>query len=121
MELPVQPYGWIQRSRPVDRLASCGMETTVHQVVASTMVPVATLIPSVWRWGARSRSAQTPLQLGRSHYQVLVANLPLHPLNLWRFYNDRADVELLIKQLKGNYALGHIPSSTSSPTRHTSI
>jgi hypothetical protein len=49
-------------------------------------------------------------QLGRYHYQVLVTNLPLEPLNLWRFYNDRATVELIIRQLKGDYALGHIPT-----------
>ena len=36
--------------------------------------------------------------------------MPLRPLNLWRFYNDRAGVELLIKQLKGDYALGSIPT-----------
>jgi Transposase DDE domain group 1 len=52
----------------------------------------------------------TLFRLGRYHYQVLVTNLPLHPLNLWRFYNDRAAVELLIKQLKGDYALGSIPT-----------
>jgi Transposase DDE domain group 1 len=33
----------------------------------------------------------------------------LQPLNLWRFYNDRAGVELVIRQLKGDYAFGHIP------------
>jgi hypothetical protein len=52
----------------------------------------------------------TLFKLGRYHYQVLVTNLPLRPLNLWRFYNDRAGVELLIKQLKGDYALGAIPT-----------
>ncbi len=30
-------------------------------------------------------------------------------LNLWRFYNDRAGIELIIRQLKGDYALGKIP------------
>ncbi|MBV8140016.1 MAG: transposase [Deltaproteobacteria bacterium] len=39
----------------------------------------------------------------------MVTNLPLQPLNLWRFYNDRAGVELVIRQLKGDYALGRIP------------
>ena len=43
----------------------------------------------------------TLFKLGKYHYQVLVTNLPLQPLNLWRFYNERAGVELLIKQLKG--------------------
>jgi len=52
----------------------------------------------------------TLFKLGTYHYQVLVTNLPLRPLNLWRFYNDRAGVELLIKQLKGDYALGSIPT-----------
>ena len=52
----------------------------------------------------------TLFKLGKYHYQVLVTNLPLRPLNLWRFYNDRAGVELLIKQLKGEYALGSIPT-----------
>lgn len=51
----------------------------------------------------------TLFKLGRYHYQVLVSNLSLRPLNLWRFYNDRAAVELIIKQLKGDYALGCIP------------
>jgi len=55
-------------------------------------------------------SQLTLFKLGRYHYQVLVTNLPLQPLNLWRFYNDRAGVELLIKQLKGDYALGSIPT-----------
>jgi len=52
----------------------------------------------------------TLFTLGKYHYQVLVTNLPLQPLNLWRFYNDRAAVELIVKQLKGDYALGSIPS-----------
>lgn len=52
----------------------------------------------------------TLFKLGTYHYQVLVTNLPLQPLNLWRFYNDRAAVELIIKQLKGDYPLGSIPT-----------
>ena len=42
----------------------------------------------------------TLFKLGRYHYQVLVTNLALRPLNLWRVYNDRAGVELLIRQLE---------------------
>jgi hypothetical protein len=52
----------------------------------------------------------TLFQLGRYRYQVFVTNLSLRPLNLWRLYNDRAGVELLIRQLKGDYALGSIPT-----------
>jgi hypothetical protein len=57
-----------------------------------------------------STNQLTLFKLGKYHYQVLVTNLPLQPLNLWRFYNDRAGIELLIKQLKGDYALGSIPT-----------
>jgi Transposase DDE domain group 1 len=52
----------------------------------------------------------TLFQLGRYRYQVFVTNLSLRPLHLWRFYNDRAGVELLIRQLKADYALGSIPT-----------
>jgi hypothetical protein len=52
----------------------------------------------------------TLFKLGTYHYQVLVTNLRLQPLHLWRFYNDRAGIELLIRHLKGDYALGSIPT-----------
>jgi len=52
----------------------------------------------------------TLCKLGKYHYQVLVTNLALQPLNLWRFYNDRAGVELIIKHLKGEYTLGNMPT-----------
>lgn len=52
----------------------------------------------------------TLFKLGRYHYQVLVTNLSLRPLNLWRFYNGRAGIERMIRDLKGDYALGKIPT-----------
>ncbi len=52
----------------------------------------------------------TLFKLGRYHYQVFVTNLSLQPLNLWRFYNDRAGIELIIRQLKSDYSLGAIPT-----------
>jgi Transposase DDE domain group 1 len=56
-------------------------------------------------------SAQLHLfQLGGYSYQVLVTNLPLTPLNLWRFYNQRARAELIIRELKDAYTLGKIPT-----------
>lgn len=41
---------------------------------------------------------------------MLVTNLTLQPLNLWRFYNGRAGVERIIRELKGDYPLGKIPT-----------
>jgi hypothetical protein len=48
--------------------------------------------------------------LGQYVYQVIVTDLELTPLHLWRFYNDRAEAELVIRELKEAYALGKIPS-----------
>jgi hypothetical protein len=56
-------------------------------------------------------SAQLHLfQMGGYSYQVLVTNLALTPLHLWRFYNQRARAELIIRELKDAYALGKIPT-----------
>jgi len=48
--------------------------------------------------------------LGRYAYHAYVTNLDLQPESVWRFYNDRARLELLIKELKHDYALGQIPT-----------
>ncbi len=57
-------------------------------------------------------SAQLTLfQMGGYSYQALVTNLELQPLNLWRFYNQRARAELIIRELKYGYALGKIPTN----------
>ena len=52
----------------------------------------------------------TLFKLGHYYYQVFVTNLTLQPLNLWRFYNGRAGVERIIRELKGGYHLGKIPT-----------
>lgn len=49
-------------------------------------------------------------QMGGYSYQAFVTNLKLRPLNLWRFYNQRATAELIIRELKDAYALGKIPA-----------
>lgn len=41
---------------------------------------------------------------------MLVTNLALRPLNRWRFYNQRANAELVIREMKEAYALGKIPT-----------
>lgn len=43
-------------------------------------------------------------------YRALVTNLDLNPLAVWRFYCKRALQELLIRELKNNYALAKIPT-----------
>lgn len=56
-------------------------------------------------------SAQLHLfRMGGYTYQVLVTNLRLKTVNLWRFYNQRARAELIIRELKDAYALGKIPT-----------
>src|SRR4030067_1745555 len=48
--------------------------------------------------------------MGKYSYQVIVTNLKLKPINLWKFYNGRAAVELIIKELKEDYPLAKIPT-----------
>lgn len=48
--------------------------------------------------------------LGRYSYHAYVTTLDLHPESVWRFYNDRARLELIVKELKHDYALGQIPT-----------
>lgn len=48
--------------------------------------------------------------MGKYSYQVIVTNLKLKPLNVWKFYNGRASVELIVKELKGDYPLAKIPT-----------
>lgn len=52
----------------------------------------------------------TLFTMGRYSYQVIVTNMKLNPLNTWKFYNGRASVELIIKELKGDYPLSKIPT-----------
>lgn len=60
---------------------------------------------------AEEESPQTTLfTVDRHTYRAFVTNLRIWPLAVYRFYNDRAAVELIIKELKADYALGKIPS-----------
>lgn len=52
----------------------------------------------------------TLFTMGKYSYQVIVTNLKLKPINLWKFYNGRAVVELIIKELKEDYPLAKIPT-----------
>ncbi len=56
-------------------------------------------------------------QIGRFTYQLFVTDLDLTPLYLWRFYNDRSQAELVIRQLKEAYALGKIPTGDFAANR----
>lgn len=56
-------------------------------------------------------SAQRTLfQMRGPTYQAFVTHLTLFPLNLWRFYNQRATAERIIRELKDACALGQIPT-----------
>ena len=52
----------------------------------------------------------TLFRLNRHTYQIIVTNLDLTPLNVWKFYNKRASIEQLIRELKGDYGIGRIPT-----------
>lgn len=56
-------------------------------------------------------SPQTTLfTVGRYTYHVFVTNFRIWPLAVYRFYNDRAAMELIIRELKADYSLAKIPT-----------
>jgi len=54
----------------------------------------------------------TLFTLGRYAYQVMVTNLGYPPVYVWHFYNARAVIELIIKELKWDYPLAKIPTQS---------
>jgi hypothetical protein len=82
-EFYYQPYGWEKQHR---------------------FIVIRRLIPE------EPSEQLTLFKIGKYNYQVIVTNLELKPLNVWRFYNRRATAELIIRELKEGYATGKIPT-----------
>lgn len=55
-------------------------------------------------------SQMTLFALDKYTYHVYVTNLAMKPVNVWKFYNGRAALELIIKELKHDYFLTKIPT-----------
>jgi len=66
---------------------------------AQRFVVVRRLVPEKPSWQL------SLFQMAGYTYQVIVTNLTLKPLNLWRFYNQRATGELIIRELLEGYTL----------------
>lgn len=83
-ECHYQPHGWPQPYRFV----------VVRKTLPQEETPQTTLFTT-----------------GRYSYHAFVTNFRIRPLAVYRFYNDRAAVELIIKELKADYPLAKIPTS----------
>jgi hypothetical protein len=88
---------------------------STHWAIADTMYQAtgwgqARRIIAVRKRLTEADAQPTLFVKGRCLYHAYVTNLDLQPARIWRFYNDRAELELLIKELKYNYGLGHIPT-----------
>jgi hypothetical protein len=94
-----------------------------HRPRKSSSIAVAEFHYQPYRWKKKHRfivirrtvpkepSRQLSLfKLKNYTYQVIVTDLKLTPLNVWRFYNRRATAELIIRELKEGYATGKIPT-----------
>lgn len=83
-EFHYQPHGWKQSHRFV--------------VIRHTLPP-------------EPKTEQLTLfTIDRYQYHVFVTNLELEPENVWYFYNGRASVELIIKELETDFFLTKIPT-----------
>lgn len=60
------------------------------------------------------KDAEQPTLFTIKHYayQVFVTDLPLKAEKVWYFYKSRAAIEVLIRELKENYALAKIPTNS---------
>lgn len=97
--------------------------TTLSYKVYSSGIETAEFMyqPTGWKRKYRFVAIRRPIpedpteqltlfSMGKYSYQVIVTNTKLIPLNTWKFYNGRASVELIIKELKGDYPLAKIPT-----------
>jgi len=82
-ECHYQPHGWPQPYRFV----------VVRRTLPEEETPQTTLFTT-----------------GRYSYHAFVTNFHIRPLAVYRFYNDRAAAELIIKELKADYPLAKIPT-----------
>lgn len=82
-EFHYQPWGWIKPHRFI----------VIRRPITEEPTPQLTLFT-----------------LHKYAYHVLVTNLPLNAESVWRFYKERARVELNIKELKLDYSLAKIPT-----------
>ena len=53
----------------------------------------------------------TLFTVGRYTYHAYVTNFRLPPIAVYHFYNQRAAMELIIKELKADYPLAKIPTN----------
>lgn len=105
-------------SRPVKaRLGSLRLQ----QVAGETFAAEFRYQPMRWKTQERFIVIRRPIpeepswqlslfQMKGFTYQAIVTNLSLTPYRVWRFYNDRAEAELVIRELKEAYSLGKIPT-----------
>lgn len=94
---------------------------TYHRTTTGTETAEFSYQPHNWKHPYRFIVVRRPIpedpteqltlfSLGRFSYQVIVTNMNLTALHIWRFYNGRAAVELIIKELKNDYPLAKIPT-----------
>lgn len=94
---------------------------TYHRTTTGTETAEFSYQPHHWKHPYRFIVVRRPIpedpteqltlfSLGRFSYQVIVTNMNLTALHIWRFYNGRAAVELIIKELKNDYPLAKIPT-----------
>lgn len=107
-----------RRTQPIKR---CLGGLQYHQISSQLALAEFHYQPYAWHRAARfivirrelpeEPSQQLSLfKMGKYTYQVIVTNLKLKPLHVWRFYNQRATGELIIRELKEGYGTGKIPT-----------
>ena len=106
-----------QLTRPLRRqIPSCGTpkfgeDSRLPNVATNPwLVPILSLRCRAQDLARIEKPAHKVVHRRRYSYRAFVTNFRAQPLTVYRFYNDRAALELIIKELKADYPLAKIPT-----------
>jgi hypothetical protein len=121
--LEARHVGYVIVARMTDRLKKKMLQARYQQFAPGWEAGEFSYTPWYWKGDHRfiavrrpsfveSEQAQKHLFTIKryTYHRVLVTNLELTPPAVWRFYCDRAFQELLLREIKGSYAMAKIPT-----------
>jgi len=123
--LPIEEegYGYVSVATMTGPLIKAMVAAKYHEFAQGWEAAEFTYTP--WKWNEQHRFAvvRRPSSLEsdklkeslftlkkHTYHRALVHNLALEPESVWRFYTDRANQELLIREFKDSFFMAKIPT-----------
>lgn len=115
--------GYVIVARMYQRLTKVMLQARYEEFAKGWEAAEFDYTPWYWKKAHRFTAIRRPTELetpdaqkrlfsfkNYTYHRVLVTNLELTPAGVWRLYCDRAFQELLLREMKGSYALSKIPT-----------